>query len=180
MTVLDVGVEHVKKTYYAKLHLSEDTKKHKPDDVERLAGLFYPEHPVRRSMFIFLLKKAAREGFAVEDWFLTVCEFVEEYEGVDLSDVREYYIDQRGYMSTTKLNNESQARADEILKEQRRGDGYSFYNYVKIYNRVVKDMRVAGLLYKKDDVYKYSREFKKILKAMIEALEDFEESGGEE
>ena len=170
----------MKKTYYAKLHLSEDTKKHKPDDIERLAAIFYPEHPVRREMFKFLLRKAAREGFAVEDWFLTVCEFVESYEGVDLSDIRAYYIDRRGYESTTRLNNEAQARADEILREQRRGDGYSFYNYVKIYNRVVKDMRTAGLLYKKDDVYKYSREFKKVLKAAIDALEDFEEGAGEE
>lgn len=170
----------MKKTYYAKLHLSEDTKKHKPDTIERLAGLFYPNHPVRRQMFVFLLKKAARAGFAVEDWFLTVCEFVEDLEGVDLSDIRAYYIDQRGYVSTTRLNNEAQARADEILRNQRRGDGYSFYNYVKIYNRVVKDMRTAGLLYKKDDVYKYSREFKKVLKAAIEALEDFEEGADEE
>ena len=164
-----------RKTHYAKLHLSEDTKKHKPDDIERLSEVFYPNHPVKAAMFRFLLKKAAKEGFAVEDWFLTVTEFVEEYEGVDLSDVTAYYIDQRGYVSTTWLNDEAQKRADETLKHQRRGDGYSFYNYVKIYQRVVKDMKTAGLLYKKDDVYRYSREFKKVLKAMIDALDDFEE-----
>jgi len=165
----------VRKTHYAKLHLSEDTKKHKPDDIERLSEVFYPEHPVKAAMMRFLLKKATREGFAVEDWFLTVCEFVEDYEGVDLSDVREYYIDQRGYVSTTRLNDEAQKRADEVLKQQRGNSGYSFYNYVKIYQRVVKDMRAAGLLYKKDDIYRYSREFKKVLKAIIDALDDFEE-----
>jgi len=165
----------VRKTHYAKLHISEETKKHKPDSIERLAEVFYPNHPTKAKMFQFLLKKASREGFAVEDWFLTVCDFVECLEGVDLSDVREYYIDKRGYMSTTRLNDEAQRRADEILKKQRGKDGYSFYNYVKIYQRVVKDMKAAGLLYKKDDVYRYSREFKKVLKAMIDAIENFEE-----
>ncbi|WP_167915460.1 hypothetical protein, partial [Thermococcus sp. 21S9] len=101
-------------------------------------------------------------------------EFLEYYSEFDRSintklvkDIKQKYTNWREQYSATKANRLlfKEIKQTELSKQ--------FYSVMKHYHRLLKKMNNAGMIYKKDEQYKLSKEFREFLVALIDAWDNF-------
>ncbi|NJE09232.1 hypothetical protein E3E31_12010 [Thermococcus sp. M39] len=155
---------------YFKLKLN---KRKKPTTVTVFAELLFEKDFFKQQFFLFLLRKA-KAGFNSEDWAINVLEFLEYYSEFDRSintklvkDIKQKYTNWREQYSATKANRLlfKEIKQTELSKQ--------FYSVMKHYHRLLKKMNNAGMIYKKDEQYKLSKEFREFLVALIDAWDNF-------
>ena len=151
----------------------------KPTTIKDIIKMMFPRQQYYQRWAMFLLRRARRAPWAVEDWPLIVLEYLREnyiFEGLDLDGIEEL-------LSKYEYYNENYSRTrrnKEVSHDFAERYGVSFNKYYMQYRRVLGALTKAGLLKKETGGVEPSRRFLSWAKALYDAATEFYLSGVED
>lgn len=153
--------------------------KNPPTTIQRLIEAFYPKHPERQALALFLLRKAKAGGWDRSEWLRVLLEFLYEYSKVyniqvapeNIHNIIMKYDELDGKVSNTTRNKKIYKLAGDV--------GLDLANWQYHYRAVTWVLRNAGLLYLKGDHFGLSKGLLRYVRYLSDALVDFY-SGSEE
>jgi len=151
----------------------------KPKGLEDIIKLMFPGQDYYQRWASFLVRRARKRSWAVDEWPLIILEYLKEnyyYEGMDpyqLDEIKALYEQYSEQYSATTVN----SKLDAEFKER---FSVTFRKYYMQYRRVLGTLVKAGLLKKGDDRVGFSKRFLGWAKALYDAVSEFYLEGVED